>query len=137
MIVLVDTSIWSLALRRRSEDLSSMEKALVEDWAELVRRGDASLIGPIRQEILSGVRRERDFETLRERLSAFDDLPVLTADYEETARFFNRCLSRGLTGTPIDLLICAVLKRLDLEIFTVDRDFQGYAAHLGIRLHRP
>lgn len=56
-MVLADTSIWSLALRRRSEDLNRAERRLLSEWFELVRDGRVRLMGPIRQEILSG-----DFE---------------------------------------------------------------------------
>jgi predicted nucleic acid-binding protein len=91
-------------------------------------------IGPIRQEILSGIRQDADFETLRERLASFDDVPVLTTDDEHAARLFNRCRSRGLTGTPPDLLICAIAQRMGLAIFTTDRDFERYAKHVPIML---
>ena len=56
MIVLVDTTIWSLALRRRPQALNEHERLLVEEWVRLVRLGQAVLIGPIRQEVLSGIR---------------------------------------------------------------------------------
>ncbi len=102
-----------------------------------MRGGQALLIGPIRQEILSGIRHELDFDALRQRLAAFDDLPVLTGDYEEAARMFNLCQRRGITGTPTDLLLCAVASRFDLDIFTTDTDFERYARHLPITLHRP
>jgi predicted nucleic acid-binding protein len=107
----------------------------VERWIALVGEGRATLIGPIRQEILSGIRQPEIFETLRNRLAAFDDLPLQPHDYEEAARLFNYCRSRGIIGTPVDLLICAVADRLDLAIFTTDRDFDLYAKHLSIRLY--
>jgi predicted nucleic acid-binding protein len=134
--VLVDTPVWSLALRRRSRDLNPKEKSLVATWAELVRDGRIAMIGPVRQEILSGVNQGGRFEKLRMRLAAFPDLPILTADHEQAARFFNACQRRGITGTPIDLLICAVADRLGLSLFTTDKDFQMYARHVPIRLHR-
>jgi len=66
-MVLIDTSVWSLALRRSSLDLNNKQRRLVDRWTELVREGQAALIGPIRQEILSGVRHQESFETLRNR----------------------------------------------------------------------
>lgn len=134
MTVLVDTTVWSLALRRRRGQLNPHEQYIVDQWADLIRNGQAALVGPIRQEILSGIRQETDCETLRDRLAAFDDLPVLTADYEHAARLFNRCRNRGVTGTPTDLLICAVAQRMGLAIFTIDRDFERYSTHLPILL---
>lgn len=61
---LVDTAVWSLALRRRTGDLSPGERRIVFEWRELVKKGRAALIGSIRQEVLSGIRRESDFGRL-------------------------------------------------------------------------
>ncbi len=69
-------------------------------------------MGPIRQEILSGIRLERDFERARDRLADFDDVTILTADYEQAAQFFNLCRAKGVTGGGVDLLICSVARRL-------------------------
>ena len=135
MTVLVDTSVWSLALRRVPHQLNAQQRRIVERWSTVISEGQAVLIGPIRQEVLSGIRQKSDFERLLERLAAFDDLPLRTGDYEEAARLFNHCRSRGLTGTPVDLLICAIAQRLSVPIFTTDRDFELYAKHLPIRLH--
>ncbi len=103
----------------------------------LVRDGRVAVIGPIRQEILSGVRQERDFDRLRERLADFDDIPILTADYEQAARFYNMCRAHGVTGGGVDLLICAVAHRHGLPIFTTDPDFGDYSKYVPITLHKP
>ena len=137
MIVLVDTTIWSLALRRRSQALNDQENLLVDEWARLVRSGNAVLIGPIRQEILSGIRTSKTFSAIQERLGDFRYLEIVPSDYDQAARFFNTCRAQGITGTAIDLLICAVARRTDIPIFTTDVDFQHYAPHVGIRLHQP
>ena len=62
-------------------------------------------------------------------------VPIETVDYETAARFFNRCRSRGVTGTSIDLLICALAHRLRARIYTTDTDFRRYSEVLGLRLH--
>jgi predicted nucleic acid-binding protein len=135
-MVLVDTSVWSLALRREPKDLNPEQKRIVAEWFDLVQDGWAWLIGPIRQEILSGVRHKQQFATLEGSLSGFPDAPIEAADYVEAARFFNICRERGVTGTPVDLLICAVACRAGWPIFSVDHDFERYAKLLPIRLHR-
>lgn len=135
MNVLIDTPIWSLALRRQSRQLNAAERHLVDEWVELVKEGQAYLIGPIRQELLSGVRRPLVFTRLRDHLSAFADVPLMTTDYEQTADFFNQCRTKGITGTPVDLLICARAARLRLAIFTTDNDFERYARYLPIHIH--
>ena len=135
-MVLVDTSVWSLALRRKPEHLSPREQLLVSEWSELVREGRVQMIGPIRQELLSGLRHKQQFSLLEERLSVFLDTPIETSDYLEAARFFNLLQGGGVTGTPIDLLICAVAHRREWAIFTSDADFERYARILPLRLHR-
>jgi predicted nucleic acid-binding protein len=136
-MVLIDTSIWSVALRRAPDRLSEPQRRIVEYWAGLVSEGQAAIIGPIRQEVLSGIRRTPDFDLLRARLKAFDDSQLMRQDYEEAARFFNLCRSHGLVGTAIDLLICAVAQRVRAPIFTTDHDFQRYAQHIRIHLYKP
>lgn len=136
-MILIDTTIWSLALRRRPTDLSEPERLLIGEWARLVRRGEAALIGPIRQEVLSGIRDERAFAAIRESLGDFRYLEIDAGDYDTAAIFFNRCRARGIAATAVDLLICAVSHRYDLPIFTTDADFGLCAPHVGIQLHSP
>ena len=134
-MILIDTPIWSLALRRRRRDLGHDEGRDVAEWERLVRAGIAGLIGPIRQELLSGVRDERSWERLRVALRPFPDLPMATEDYERAAHFANRCRARGITGSAVDLLICAVSFRFAAPVYTTDTDFRRYAAVLGLDLH--
>ena len=126
MLVLVDTSVWSLVLRRKTGDLNAKEEALTQSLAELIRDGRAQLMGLVRQELLSGIREEDRFGKLRDYLRAFDDPRLELADYEEAAQMHNRCRSRGIAGSSIDFLICAVADRREWQIFTTGRDFERY-----------
>ena len=132
MKVLVDTSIWSLALRRGSDSASRP----VRELRGLIADNRVQMIGPIRQEILSGVRDEAQFKELEVHLKAFPDLPVTSEDYVLAARFFNLCRGKGIQGSNTDFLICAVAVRRRLAIFTADKDFALYAKHVPIVLHR-
>lgn len=137
MSVLVDTSVWSLALRRRPGALTGPEERVVRAWRRLVEEGEAVLIGPIRQEVLSGVRDRKTFQLLSERMSAFDDLPLESADYVRAAAFFNACRTKGITGSTIDLLICSAAHRHRVPVFTVDADFSRYEGLLPVQLYVP
>jgi len=137
MMVLVDTPVWSLALRRKSADLSSSEESLTRALAELIREGRAQLIGMVRQELLSGIREPEKFDKLCNYLRAFDDIRLDAADYEEAARLNNRCRTRGIAGSAIDFLICAAAARRHWQIFTADTDFEHYQKVLGLKLYRP
>ena len=135
MTVLVDTPIWSLALRRKKKTPTASAKC--EELAQLIREMRAGLIGPVRQELLSGIRDEHFFENVRLHLRGFEEIPIQTCDYEEAARIDNRCRSKGVQGSPTDFLICAVALRYSMPIFTTDRDFSRYAKYVGITLHQP
>jgi predicted nucleic acid-binding protein len=130
MSVLVDTSVWSLALRRTNPRDTAPEQKLVG----LIRDGRVAMLGPIRQEILSGVRSLRQFDLLRDRLRPFADIELTTEDFEHAAECFNKCRSRGIQGSNTDFLICAASLRRDYPILTTDKDFGGYAKVLGIQL---
>lgn len=131
MKVLVDTSVWSLSLRRGDRSIAAPALEL----QNLISDGRAQMIGPIRQEILSGIRDEAQFAQLATHLTAFPDLPIATEDYVTAARFFNLCRQKGVQGSNTDFLICAVAVHHRLAIFTTDKDFTLYATHLPISLH--
>jgi predicted nucleic acid-binding protein len=131
MKALVDTSVWSESLRRKQGASSSAAQEL----QALISERRVAIIGPIRQEILSGVRDEKQFEKLRRHLIPFPDVTLTTDDYETAARFFNTCRGRGVQGSNTDFLICAVAARREFAIFTTDRDFERFAKHLPIALH--
>ena len=135
MRVLVDTTVWSLALRRQRP--KAKEQILVDELSELIRELRAVLIGPVRQEVLSGIPDPAKFEVVKQHLEAFDDLPIIEADYEEAARVFNLCRKKGVQGSHIDFLICAVAMRHSAAVFTTDKDFTNYAKHLDLELHKP
>lgn len=132
MKVLVDTSVWSLALRRSRGPANA---SAVSELAPLVEDGRVAMIGPIRQELLSGIKERAYFERLREHLRAFPDVEILAADYEEAASFYNRCREKGIQGSNTDFLICAIAARNKFSIFTADADFTHFAKVLPIALH--
>jgi predicted nucleic acid-binding protein len=135
--VLVDTSVWSLALRRKSEVLSAGEKLIVAELAEMIGEGRAAILGLVRQELLSGVKTAEQYEKLRLHLRAFDDEPVVRADYEDAAKFGNQCRAKRIAVFAVDLLVCAVAIKRGWAIFTTDPDFATYTRVLPLKLHHP
>jgi predicted nucleic acid-binding protein len=128
--VLVDTSVWSLAFRRRAPAHPS-----VEELRRLIEQGRAVLIGPVRQEILSGIRDSAAFGRLRDHLRAFPDEVIRRDDYERAAECFNLCRARGVQGSNTDFLLCAWCERHGVPLLTTDRDFTRYAQLLPFTLH--
>ncbi len=137
MNVLVDTSVWSLALRRATRNLSASEKTIVAELAALIDEGGAKIIGLVRQELLSGIRSSEQFEKLREILGAFPDEPATSKDFEVAALFSNKCRSQGVSVSVSDMLICSIANSRGWPVFSSDPDFKRYARILPIRIHAP
>src|SRR6202166_4234600 len=137
MNVLVDTSVWSLALRRKTASLNANEEFVVTDLSELVREGRARLIGLVRQELLSGIKTTEQYEKLRLHLRSFPDEPIDTSDYEEAAKAGNRCRGKGVVVSIVDILLCAVANKRLWTIFSTDPDFSNYVKVLPISIHIP
>ena len=133
MKIIVDTSVWSLALRRRQ----GSEEASVKALRELIADGLIVMLGCIRQEILSGVRSREQFRILRDHLRAFRDETLQRDDYERAAEFFNDCRREGIQGSNTDFLICAAAANRGHAIFTTDDDFQRFRKVLDITLFSP
>lgn len=131
MSVIVDTSVWSLALRRRTPPDSS---PIVTVLQNLITDDQVAMLGAIRQEILSGIRNFEQFTRLRDYLRALRDLELIAEDYELAAEFFNTCRSNGIQGSNTDFLICAVAHRRSYSILTTDNDFYTFQIHIPIIL---
>ncbi len=131
MKVVVDTSVWTLALRRNQiqEDLPQ-----VLSLRELIVDGRVALLGAIRQEVLSGVREIEQFVRLRDYLRAFPNLELVIEDYKLAAEFYNNCRRSGIQGSNTDFLICAVAYRRRYSILTTDGDFALFGEQLPISL---
>jgi len=130
MKVLADTPVWSAAFRR-ADGISALRGEL--EW--LVANGAVAILGPIRQELLSGIKERAQFDQVRTALRHFPDVSLQVEDFETAAEYFNLCRSKGVQGSMTDFLICAVAVRTGMEIFTTDGDFQHYRKHLPIALY--
>lgn len=135
--MIVDTPVWSLALRRSRANLNPQESILAYELGQLAGEGRALLLGSIRQELLSGIRDRNAFDRLRQYVSGFEDEALTVEDYEEAALSHNRCRSAGIAGSLADFQICAVALRHGLPIFTTDQDFGHYARQLPLTFHQP
>jgi predicted nucleic acid-binding protein len=131
MRVLVDTCVWSQFLRRGR----ARNEPLAHEVERLIRADAVAMIGPIRQELLSGAQPHERFAQLKEYLRFYPNLPLDSEDDENAAHYYNLCRRHGVQGTATDLLICAIAVRHGLKIFTTDTDFDRYARHLPIIRH--
>jgi len=130
--VVVDTPIWSYALRSKRERYGLH----VQEFESLISDQRVIMLGPIRQEVLSGYSNKSRFEKLNNKLRYFENTRIIDDDYVQAAIFSNTCRSKGVQGSHIDFLICAVAFRLKSEIFTTDNDFSYYGEHIPIQLFK-
>ncbi len=132
--ILVDTSVWSLALRKKEK--TDQEMRVINQLSKIINNLDMVIIGPIRQEILSGINDKKKYDELREKISIFEDFQLHTYDYELAAEVFNECRKHGIQGSHIDYLICAVAINNDMSILTLDNDFQLYKKHMKLKIEK-
>ena len=135
MKVLVDTSVWSQALRRQKQEIvPNTSLQVVQRLGSLIEDGRVAMLGPIRQELLSGIKTQAQFESLKHILSAFPDEKLDAEDYEMAAKSFNACRQLGIQGSNTDFLICAVSLAKKWPIFSLDKDFERYQKCLPLIL---
>ena len=92
------------------------------------------MMGPIRQELLSGISKIEQFNKLKETLSSFEDIPLKTKHFIKAAEFNNICRNKGIQGSTTDFLICAAAYIDNLIIFTIDNDFVNYEKYLSTKI---
>ena len=129
MKILVDTCVWSKALRRKEPDHKISKKI-----QELIIGSKVAIIGPVRQELLSGVSDRNQFIKLKDKLSAFRDMPLKEEYFVIAAEFSNICRAKGIQGTNVDFLLCSVAVVEKMLIWSEDKDFDGYAKYISIDL---
>lgn len=133
MKIIIDTCIWSLALRRNE----SPSNPYVTELKELIKEVRVQLIGSIRQELLSGVKSKKQFNLLKTHLEAYDDFSLEKQDYELAAEYFNTARQKGIQGSNTDFLICAISARHNMPILTTDKDFINFQTAFPVKLHSP
>jgi hypothetical protein len=129
----VDTSVWSLALRR---DRQADAPELIRLGQALSSREQIVTTGLVLQELLQGFRGPQARHAIVER---FATLPLLVPDREDhvqAAEVRNLCRRRGVQLGTIDALLAQLCMRHELVMLTTDRDFEHAARHLELSLWR-
>ncbi|MFQ5741263.1 MAG: PIN domain-containing protein [Acidobacteriota bacterium] len=132
MNVFVDTSVWSLALRRDAPP-HLPEVRLLDELLE--RRDPIFTTGIVLQELLQGFHRgPRAAERIIERFTAFHRVTPETGDHIESARLYTRCRQHGVQVGTIDALLAQLCIRYELAMLSTDRDFYHIARWTGLKL---
>ena len=135
-MILLDTSILSRVFRRSRP---GPEELRIQRVVEELMTGDdpLGLPGIVLQETLSGIRSEKQFATLENRLlAAFTVLLPTTAHHIDAARLRNKCLAKGLSASGPDCLIAAMAISGGHELFAADDDFEAIAKQAPLQLFR-
>lgn len=131
MRVLVDTSVWSLALRKHGPADHPAVRALS---SILLAGEDAFLVGLILQEVLQAFRSDGPFQTMATHLEAFALLPLERPDFVAAASLHRRCAAKGLSVSTVDCQIAAAAIRHNCRLLTADRDFEHIARVSDLKL---
>jgi len=129
---IVDTSVWSLALRRKSIPSDS---AVVEKLNALIRDGHlVYLLGVILLETLQGIKSNEQREKVRQFLEPFPVLTLEREDYVEAANLSCLCRSKGIQASTVDFLIAGAAIRNDCALLTTDKDFLHIAKRSSLEI---
>ncbi len=130
MNILVDTSVWSLALRR-----DAPESDAVASLKQCIDRGDLLFTtGIIVQELLQGLRGPKQRERLVNRLSSFPVIVPDLSDHIEAAALQRTCRQKGIQIQTVDAILAQLAIGHDLDFLTNDRDFDMIARHFPLRV---
>lgn len=132
MNLIVDTSVWSRVLRRRWVNELDLYVAAFRSY---VKAGDGlHLVGPILQELLDGVKTEKDFGRLVELMRPFPLAPISRETFILASQLRNHCRKKGLQASPVDFFITAASIENGFPLLTADADFKGIAGHCELSL---
>ena len=129
--VLVDTSVWSLALRKKGPSTH----LAVEKLASLLREDeDVVLTGLILQEILQAFRSESPFRRVARYLEPFPLLELDRRDFIAAASLHRECAATGVSVSTADCQIAAAAIRHDCLLLSADKDFERIARLSPLKL---
>ena len=133
MNCLTDTSAWSLLLRRKPT--GSQEHPIARSLrAQIEGPATVYLTGIIYQELLQGIRLEKQRLQLIKLMASFPMLNPVRVTHERAARLRDRCLREGITVSTIDVLIAQIAIDFECALLSTDRDFQAIAKHSALRV---
>lgn len=131
MTLLVDTSVWSLALRRDitvpNAEVDALRAAL--DGADSV-----VTTGLVLQELLQGFGGPKAAQSIVERFGALPFLQPDRQDHIAAAEIRNTCRRNGVQIGTIDALLIQLCGHYELTLLSTDKDFANALKHIPFRL---
>ena len=128
---LLDTSVWSEALRRKNNSLKSENTYL---YHLIQNEENIFITGVIIQELLSGIKNEKTFLELKEILLNFEIIEPEMEDYIFAANLQNKMSAKGIQATTVDLLLVSIALRRNYYLLSYDKDFTFISKHTELKL---
>jgi predicted nucleic acid-binding protein len=131
--VLVDTNVWSEALRRDTP----AHTPHIERFRAVLRNGVLATTGVVVQELFQGFHGPKDTSRLRDLVFAAEPITPDLHDHIEASAMYRRSRRQGIQLKTVDALIATMCLRADAELLTLDRDFDHLVEREGLRLWQP
>jgi predicted nucleic acid-binding protein len=131
MTLLVDTSVWSLALRR---DVEATEPEVQQLKDALFGSEVIVTTGLVLQELLQGFSDPKAQAQIVERFAALPLLQPDRDDHVKAAGLRNACRQGGDQIGTIDALLAQLCVRHHLTLLTTDKDFVHAARHCPLHV---
>jgi predicted nucleic acid-binding protein len=128
--VFVDTSVWSVALRRDAPP----DVPEVRQLARSIEAGTVCCTGLVLQELLQGFRKPKGHRQIIERFAAFPLLVPDRHDHIQAAELRNLCQRKGVQVGTIDALLAQLCVRHNLMMLSTDNDFRNMASVVSIKV---
>jgi predicted nucleic acid-binding protein len=128
---LLDTSVWSEALRRKNVSIKSDNTYL---YHLIQNEENIFITGVIIQELLSGVKNEKMFSELKEILLNFEIIEPEVGDYIFAASLRNKISTKGIQASTVDLLLVSIAIRRNYYLLSFDKDFNYISQHTDLKL---
>jgi hypothetical protein len=130
----VDTSVWSLALRRDTPHQGPEVRALIHALESGLQIFSTGLV---LQELLQGFSGPKARQRLIEHFAPLPFVVPDRRDHIDAAELRNECRRSGVQIGTIDALLAQLCIRHELEMLTTDGDFEQIARRAGLRVWRP
>jgi predicted nucleic acid-binding protein len=127
-LVLIDTSVWILALRKSPSPL-------VKDEVEhLLAENRVAIVPLIRLELLGGTKSVNDFNRLKSRLDALHQIPANEANWELATQLSFKLRQQGKVIPYTDILIGAAGIITSCLLLHADRHFDLMAEDTDLKV---
>ncbi len=132
-MIFVDTSVWSLAFRRKQEQSNH---SVIKQLKTLIEQDEALVVpGIVFQELLTGLKEESQFNRMYQLITGFTILVANESHHKLAAQIANNCRKNGVATTATDCLIAAMAISYEAQLLTTDKDFAYMANYCGLNLY--